>query len=419
MVMCSGAGARPSAGDRDEEEVCGMKGEGESTGTARQPLQQPPIPRHISTELPVDIKNGFFGLEQLHDFFKNVVEKALRSRARPWSLRALASRKTRNKAAILLDFSAVKTWDIAAVLWLVVALDHYIEERGLNFILRLPEPGTKSAEFLVRWNFFGALKNLRPELLRVERQDSYLSQSGDRWQQGEPDDLLRYLLSQDLARIRNLADVRRPRDFRSINSWLTGECRDVFIESRIGFFLYERCGIPKPEANLFAKEIVNEAVLNIQRHPKATMGMVSLSLLEEKQTLVLAVADNGEQIPKTIDPHYVWSWRQRNGRSARRIAHIINDATQAATSRLLAGGRSSETIRNICMGLYYVRRDTTRPEVFAGELLVATDGVCVKFNTPPDDNGTITYRPDVEAYDFPWRGNLLRVSIPLTQRPQR
>lgn len=408
--------------DHYKEKGCTMSQESRSAVTSLQK----PIPKRIAEELPVITADGFFGLDELHKYFTQDVKKAV-------------SQERYRDGVVALDFSAVETWDIAALLWLVVALDYYSKDQSLNFALRLPEEGTESADFLRRWDFFSALKNLRddPESLLVDEQVGYFAQRPRTFYgstREEPDELLRYLLSQDLVRIRNLADVRRPRQFRSISSWLTAECRNVFIESGMGFFLHERCKLPRPKASLFAKEIANEGVLNVQQHPNASVGMASICVSKENDTLVLAIADNGDPIPETIYPHYRWYQRHLGQPGAKELPltyprrsfdldqrrDIIKHATQAGTSRknmtLRAAtdyGEWTKEMDDIGMGLYYVRRDTT--DVFHGELLIVADGVSVTFNTHPDGND-----PDVwthcNGYDFPWPGNLLRISIPLTPK---
>ena len=77
-----------------------------------------------------------------------------------------------------MDFSGVRVWDIAALLWLVVGLDHYRRHLGISFKLSLPEGRTgmsaddreafdRSADYLRRWRFDRALRNIDVDVSRL------------------------------------------------------------------------------------------------------------------------------------------------------------------------------------------------------------------------------------------------------------
>lgn len=115
--------------------------------------------------------SGFFGLSELQRFTFGAIE--------PYA-------DARLDQPLVLDFSQIKIWDIAALLWLVVALHHY-RQRGMPFLLRLPEGDPsmpqndgdafdKSADYLRRWRFDNAILNLTPEpatLLVPEQRDFF------------------------------------------------------------------------------------------------------------------------------------------------------------------------------------------------------------------------------------------------------
>src|SRR5205085_3316537 len=103
-------------------------------------------------------KSGFFGLSALRQFASTALE--------PYS-------KIQDDVKFILDFSLVRVWDIAALLWLTVGLNHY-RQKGFQFLLRLPEPHrglstedcdaiTKSADYLRRWRFDVALRNVHAD----------------------------------------------------------------------------------------------------------------------------------------------------------------------------------------------------------------------------------------------------------------
>ena len=125
---------------------------------------------------------------------------------------------------LILDFSRVRVWDIAALLWLVVALDHYKRNSGLSFLLRLPvsHPGMRhedrddfdqSADYLRRWRFDVGLSNIDADVdnLLVPEQKGYFNPPVPRRfyvasRVKDEFSLLQHLISRSLAEIRCLSD---------------------------------------------------------------------------------------------------------------------------------------------------------------------------------------------------------------------
>jgi hypothetical protein len=115
-------------------------------------------------------------------------------------------------------------WDIAAVLWLVVALDHYRRNAGMSIRLRLQEGRSamserdrhdfdKSADFLRRWRFDRGLQNIDADVsnILVPEQRGYFDPPDPRrfyLAAREPDEsgLLQSLMSRRLTEIRCLSD---------------------------------------------------------------------------------------------------------------------------------------------------------------------------------------------------------------------
>ena len=125
---------------------------------------------------------GFFGLNELHTFFREKISSYY-----------IAN----DDINVVLDFSNVIYWDISALLWMVVALDHFqkmssIDGKKFEFQLLLSQPSKsvnntedmterdkgllKGADYLRRWKFFDALRNLNddPSIYFIDEQKSYI-----------------------------------------------------------------------------------------------------------------------------------------------------------------------------------------------------------------------------------------------------
>ncbi len=93
--------------------------------------------------------------------------------------------EVRSKIKLILDFTGVKAWDISALLWLALGLQHY-KKNGFQFLLRLPDSQyaadkkesdqfQKSADFLRRWRYDTALYPIGDleEILVPEQRDYF------------------------------------------------------------------------------------------------------------------------------------------------------------------------------------------------------------------------------------------------------
>lgn len=334
------------------------------------------------------------------------------------------------ETTLILDFSLVKVWDIAAVLWLIVALHHYRHNVGLSYLLRLPEgkDGMKpsdfddyerSADYLRRWEFNKGLKNIASNVdsLLVPQQKEYFSP--ERPKHFYPDrkiidneSLLQSLVSRRLVQIRNLSDPIFL-GAKAISPQSIADCVRYFQSERIGDILNIQCGIEKRTADLFSDHLLTEALMNVQEHPNATIGLVAISLMGNTKELILSVVDNGDAIPQTIYPRYYRDLKSPEKRQAENIpsynrqalpveekAKITNYATRAGVTRKM--GMESQ---GKGMGLTYIKNDTVN--TFKGKLRILTDGLCLKYE------GGAAEDPKAEGWPHSWTGNLLRIAIPI------
>ncbi len=361
-------------------------------------------------------KTGFFGLSQLHEFSRTVVDPHVDSA---------------DQATLIMDFSRVRVWDIAALLWLVVALHYYRHNAGLSYLLRLPE-GTdamsegdrdafdKSADYLRRWNFSAGLANIVPDVdsILVKEQKGYFSEDTPRrfyLDRKALDDrgLLQSLISRRLVGIRNLADPMFPGP-RAVTSDHITDCVTRFQSERIGDILYSQCRIDKRTGDLFSDHLLTEALMNVQEHPNATIGMVAISVVGGSKELVLSVVDNGDPIPQTIFERYrrdhepkgvldpsVPSTYDRIAMHGELKAKVVDYAMQPGVTR-----KTGLEEQNAGMGLTYIKKDTL--DTFHGKLRVVTDSLCLRYSGSSEDE------PEKDDWPHKWSGNLLRIAIPLS-----
>ena len=350
---------------------------------------------------------GFFALSNLHLFCHAQIDPLL----------GLSSDTT-----VILDFSSVKVWDISALLWLTLSLQHYKKE-GLRFQIKLPEPQLgmngkekdeyqRSADFLRRWRFDTALLHVGEleDILVPEQHDYFSSGPEVYYQEGReiltPQGLLEKLLSNRLVEIRDLTERSGSLGGRQISDFEVEKCIREFNDAKIGNVLANNCDISVTDAECFAEHLVTECLLNMQQHPNATTGLLSVSILGRSKELILAVADNGDSIPSTILSVYnknhntSYSLKSLQKLSTEIRASIIHFATQPYVSR-----KPMITEEDIGLGLTYIKEDTIGK--FKGKVRIISNSVQALYK----DN--IDGEPHSVEWKHCWRGNLLRISIPL------
>ena len=360
---------------------------------------------------------GFFGLTELETFTKLNVD--------PYA-------KAKSEATLILDFSTVRLWDIAAIVWMVVALDHYRRNAGLSFLLRLPEerPGmsvsdrddfARSADYLRRWRFDRGLQNIDADVANIlvpEQRDYFNPAEPRRFYIAakirDESHLAQSLMSRRLTEIRCLSDPSFTGS-TPISPERISQCIREFQAERIGDILTVQCGIEKRKADLFADHLLTEALLNVQEHPNATIGLVAISLMGRTKELILTVVDNGDSIPQTIFPRYLsdnpyegypataaYDRSQLTDEQKGKIAH---HATKPGVTR-----KTGPEAQNAGMGLTYIREDSVN--AFHGKLTIVTDGVKLTYADKAEAE------PERSEWSHAWRGNLVRIAIPTTGLPR-
>jgi hypothetical protein len=303
----------------------------------------------------------------------------------------------------------------------------------LTFWLRLPEGKPemgpkdrddfdKSADYLRRWAFDTALQNVDSDVdsLLVPEQRGFFASTGPKrfYQDRKVEDnqrVLQSLISRRLVAIRNLAEPSTNGGQR-VSAGRISDCVRQFQSERIGDILAAQCGIDKRKADLFSDHLLTEALLNVKEHPNATVGMVAISLMGNTNELVLSVVDNGDSIPETIYPRFRSDHKQgekafiesvpayRKGElTAAQRAEVAHHATRKGVTRKT--GAESVNAGN---GLTYIKDDSL--DTFRGKFWIYTDGVCLRYSAESRE------KPEVDEWPFSWRGNLLRIAIPLSKK---
>jgi len=350
---------------------------------------------------------GFFGPRQLASFTSNQLGPY-------WELR--------DSYSFILDFSRVRVWDVAALLWLVICFNHY-KEHGLRFRLRLPEAEgdmsdgeadacLRSGDFLRRWRFDDALRNIcDPQFLLIPEQADYF-QGGERKfykprQVLDPRGVLQSLLSEGLTEIMNLSDLDSLGANKRVLPVMIDGCVARFQQADVGGIIQEHCGVDRRTADFFADHLLKESLLNTLEHPDASIGLMGVSVMGASPELILAVADNGRSIQSTILDHYneqnstSFTIEQLGQLPDEARGDILDYATWPLVSR-----KPKIHGKQVGMGLTYIKRDVVNQ--FGGNLRLLAEGVRLTYQSTPE-------RPDAcEAFAQPWPGNLLRISLPLS-----
>ena len=362
--------------------------------------------------IPVSCPSGFFGLSTLLNFCNNQVDPLLIPNLNP-------TIDTR----IVFDFRSIKIWDISALLWLTLALQYYTR-KGLKYFIFFPDPKyasnskesddfQKSGDFLRRWKFDSALKHVDDidNILLPEQRNYFSKVAQVYYKKGSeivtPDGILSKLLSNRLIEIRDLTGNGNYLGKGEISDIEIEKCIREFDDAKIGNVLSNVCGININDAESFSEHLVTESLLNVQQHPMATTGLISISVLGNTKELILAVADNGFSIPFTILKEY----NRQHGTnyilddlstmSVEETSSILHFATQPNVT-----SKPMNTEEDIGLGLTYIKEDTINK--FNGKVRIISNST------------QIIYKDDVQnkpsnptEWKHGWNGNLIRISIPL------
>jgi hypothetical protein len=357
--------------------------------------------------------SGIFGLNELQSLTSSELVPYARAAA---------------NLTLILDFSRIRLWDIAALLWLTVALAHFRRNDGLRFRLRLPEPhhgmaqiertsAARSADFLRRWRFDTALSTIDSDVtsLLVPSQERFFEPPEPRefYKPGttvDDSNLLQSLISRRLVQIRSLSDPAFTGSTQLSTQRISQTIKE-FQAARIGDIFTAQCGIEKRVADRFSDHLLTEALLNTQEHPNATIGLVSISVLGRVNKLILSVVDNGDPISQTIYPRYISDqsgptslepFYNPLSLNSEQLAAIVHHATQPGVTR-----KTDADSENAGMGLTYIKQDTVGS--FSGKLTIISERIRLKYV------GNADAAPEVTEWPHPWKGNLLRIALPMTR----
>jgi hypothetical protein len=328
------------------------------------------------------------------------------------------------------DISDIHDWDIAALLWLFIGLDYYKSTYPLHsFQLRLPEKGSRGSNFLLGWDLWGLLVDMYPyySVVLVPDQRDYFEdlnppKGQTSTQYSTKDNLLRDLLDVNLAQIKCLTRLPGGRRKKAVNSDLCSRLRVKFTDLGLEFgkrFHNRYNNIPLENAKILFTDIINEALLLLSQFSNATFALMSLSI-QEPDVLVFSIADNGDSLLRKIFPAQKILYPILYPRtyycqdiSSQRKAMIFDEATEPNHNKnrylsiINVGGKAKVDVAlEISNQLRYIRRDTVG-DTYRGQLTLVSDDIIT------------WYQPEKKGYKelkFPWTGNLLKVSIPLSWR---
>ena len=229
-------------------------------------------------------------------------------------------------------------------------------------------------------------------------------------------------MSKSLAPIRNLVDFEST-GIKKITDAEISKCISDFQTARIADILERQCGLDKRKADLFSDHLLTEGLVNVKEHPNASIGMIATSVLGKSGELILAMVDNGDAISRTIYKTFLDSdlpstedkkefpeEYERVSLSIKQRSYLTNFATLPGISRKERAHISETDSRiddkqyQVGMGLHYIRKDIV--ETFEGSFKIVSGGVSVNFFKT--DNSFV-----YKKCDYKWRGNLLRISIPI------
>jgi len=369
-------------------------------------LQESYFPIHA----PVS-KDGWFDLKSLQTLCLASLEPLVKRNRE----------KKTSEVVYMLDFQAVRNWDISVMLWLTLALQYY-RDQGIIFKIRLPsiegnldqyqyKDAVKSSEYLRRWKFDTALAHVgRLEHLMIpEQRDYFKNDTYHYYGEGK----IEYFYEGEkvkpqtnrLLSIRDLSTYSGGPIRGEISDKLIDDCIVDFHAPSVGNILSNLCGLPSGLTEAFADHLVGESLQNMRQHPNATSGFLSISKLRNRNSLILAVVDNGDSIQKTIlDVYNRINSKKINIDNVKPedwkiLADILDFATQP-----LISSKTPEQGEEIGMGLTYIKEDAV--DNFKGSLTIISNSVLATYS------GKSSNKPSLLPWRHNWPGNFLRIEIP-------
>jgi hypothetical protein len=358
-------------------------------------------------------KDGWFNLDALNQFCESQLDQIVE--------REFC--KNDKNITYLLEFQAVRMWDISALLWLSIALQYY-RKQGLRFKIHLPDvkgdldeyqykSAAKSADFLRRWNFDIALSHIdKLDRVLVPEQVEYFENNKllhyrESDQVYSIDGKFEKPLTNKLLSIRDLSTFADEPGQGIISGKKIEDCIVEFHDINVGNILFNQCGLSKEDTESFADHLVGESLLNMKQHPDATSGFLAISRLGSSDKLILVVVDNGESIQSTITDVY----NEKNGKNINKKVlpegvdwEVRADMLHFATQPFVSSKPTTPGIE-IGMGLTYIKEDTV--DNFKGDFTIISESVIATYKEDSKRH------PCISSWNHKWKGNLLRISIPI------
>lgn len=338
---------------------------------------------------------------------------------------------------VLISFQDVIFWDPAALMWFALCLKQLMQN-GKAVRIRLPDPDPiaplssipisrvkriqKSADFLRRWRFDLVLRRLGgvESILVADQRDYFSSEKQKKYtartvhdSHGQTYEMSSTTLFPffDFATLEQSGagvserevDDDKPDVYqlRISRSTVNGKIKDL-SEAAIAGVLAKNCAITVENSKIFVKKIIGEALDNMEKHPDASFGMMAINRSPRNGKLYLAVVDNGESICETI----LSTFNQDTAKNYK-YDDLCNNALMAA--EVLDYSTLPEVSSKpdgSGMGLYYMKRHALN--TFGGTLQILTSGVLCSYSSREHEEF-----PHYEKWEHGWKGNLLRVEIPI------
>jgi hypothetical protein len=314
---------------------------------------------------------------------------------------------------VTLDLSNVNLFQVEILPWLIIAFDYYRNSYPSHQIkLKLPDVNTDAGHFLSIYHFDHILRHH----LYLHKPDVIVDQS--EWSRKLDESyvdkikqhpLLYFLFHNKLAQLRKLTGKGSG---SNLDLDICGRVRSEFIEaglSGMGKIISRGYKIQEEAARTIATCIINEAILLLhQNQQSATLAFTVMGF--QGNNLVFTTADNGTPLTELLYPWYAekYNLKARHYKQLTPLAksNLIKFTVDEETPFSIDRHSKYEKCLDLATQLKYIRRDTTDSERL-GSLTLLTEGVLVKFLP-----GGVVHR----FMPQPWRGNLLRISIPLWSR---
>lgn len=362
---------------------------------------------------------------------------------------------------ITFDLSKTRYFHIDCLLF-VLCVMNFLKRQGFRVLIFLPELNgkwdydsfvdmseekavRKARDFLVRWKFHVALKEAMGCISEVllphqkgyfDADNIFYTEKVDYDQYGNISNYLSSLLVEISHMTRGSLGIKYVSE-----DVIRGFLDDLAIEKR--FINFACMAITKGDDNYFMQEFASsilwESLINTEEHPHASLSMIAAARDKRNNNLIIAISDNGEPIPETINeilkndknrnsylkrihvepidekilssiiikdeckPHYLNIYKK----NAAALHYSTEKGTSSKkTSPVKKYTTSSGVAIQRGMGLYYVKSRTLQ---FRGSLTIRSGNALVKYYIKDD---RITSDTQLVSY---WPGNLVTIQLPMMQ----